>query len=90
MLIRLFHRLRFIVQRSLFNVLTCFTNIGLFKNSRPFINLARKVRAVIFQRQQSFNFLDNLFNSILKLLAGELMKFCQLLFSYELIETPTI
>ena len=64
MLIRLFRRSRFIVQRSLFNVLICFTNIGLFKNSRPFLNLARKVRAVVFQRQQSFNFLDNLFNSI--------------------------
>ena len=47
--------------------------------------ISRGVRALIFQRRQSLNFLTDLFNSYLKLLIGALMELCQELLSYEFI-----
>ena len=67
------------------NIQNGFTNICLITNTRSFINLARWVRVLIFQRKQTFNFLSDPLNSIFKLLIGELMGLWQEWFSYGLI-----
>ena len=67
------------------NIQNGFTNICLITNTRSFINLARWVRFLIFQRKQTFNFLSDPLNSIFKLLIGELMELWQEWFSYGLI-----
>ena len=63
----------------------CFTNVCFLTNTRYFINLARRVRVLIFQRKLSFNILFNLLHSYLKLLFGELMELFQESFSCQLI-----
>ena len=58
-----------------------FTNICLIPNTRFFINLARWVRVLIFQRKQTFNFLNDPLCSHFKLLIDELIQLWQESFS---------
>ena len=66
------------------NIPSCFTHVCLLTNTRPFINLARWVKVLIFQRKKTFKFLSDLLNSHLKLLVGELIELWQKWFRYKL------
>ena len=68
-----------------FHRMSIFRMVSSITKTRSFIILARWVRVLIFQRKQTFNFLNDPLNSHFKLLIGELMELWQESFSYDLI-----